>query len=150
MLEFFRSSAVRVAIAFVIATVVATTGIFGLVYFQIKAADQRSNRLILEDEAAKSVNHSVDELKYAFEVRLTHGLRRLDYAALFSADRKAMFGNIEELLRIPVSGARLLDLEWHTPWLQRARSMCQPLGHWHQVCFRSTADFPLGSATGEG
>ena len=47
----------------------ATTAIFGLVYFQIKAADQRSNRLILEDEAAKSVNHSIDELKYAFEVR---------------------------------------------------------------------------------
>jgi len=61
MLEFFRSSAVRVAIALVIATVVATTGIFGMVYFQIKSADQRSNRLILEDEAAKSVNHSVDE-----------------------------------------------------------------------------------------
>jgi copper resistance protein D len=34
---------------------VATTAIFGLVYFQIKAADQRSNRVILEDEAAKSV-----------------------------------------------------------------------------------------------
>src|SRR3984957_13116854 len=104
MLEFFRSSAVRVAIAFVFATTVATTGIFGLVYFQIKATDQRSNRLILEDEAAKSVNHSVDELKYAFEVRLTHGLRRLDYAALFSADRKVMFGNIDELPRIPVDG----------------------------------------------
>src|SRR6202034_2020679 len=104
MLEYFRSSAVRVAIAFVIATVVATTGIFGMVYLQIKAADQRSNRLILEDEAAKSVNHSVDELKYAFEVRLTHGLRRLDYAALFSADRKVMFGNIDELPKIPVDG----------------------------------------------
>src|SRR3984957_10988179 len=104
MLEFFRSPAVRVAIAFVVATTVATTGIFGMVYLQIKAADQRSNRLILEDEATKSVNHSVDELKYAFEVRLTHGLRRLDYAALFSADRKVMFGNIDELPRIPVDG----------------------------------------------
>ena len=104
MLEFFRSSAVRVAIAFVFATTVATSGIFALVYLQIKATDQRSNRLILEDEAAKSVNHSVDELKYAFEVRLTHGLRRLDYAALFSADRKAMFGNIDELPKIPVDG----------------------------------------------
>src|ERR1700744_1826522 len=104
MIEFFRSSAVRVAIAFVLATTVATTGIFGLVYLQIKATDQRSNRLILEDEAAKSVNHSVDELRYAFEVRLTHGLRRLDYAALFSAERKVMFGNIDELPRIPVDG----------------------------------------------
>src|SRR6202034_4802317 len=104
MLEFFRSSAVRFAIAFVFATTVATTAIFGLVYFQIKAADQKSNRVILEDEAAKSVDHSVDELKYAFEVRLTHDLRRLDYAALFGADRKVMFGNIEELPAIPLDG----------------------------------------------
>src|ERR1700678_1302210 len=104
MLEFFRSSAVRVAIAFVFATTVATTAIFGLVYFEIRAADQKSNRVILEDEAAKSVNHSVDELKYAFEVRLTHDLRRLDYAALFGADRKVMFGNIDELPAIPLDG----------------------------------------------
>src|ERR1700731_1356269 len=104
MLEFFRSSAVRVALAFVFVTVVATTGIFGLVYLQIRAADEKSNRLILEDEAAKSVNHSVDELKYAFEVRLTHDLRRLDYAALFDANHQVMFGNIDELPAIPLDG----------------------------------------------
>jgi signal transduction histidine kinase len=104
MLEFFRSSAVRVALAFVFVTVVATTGVFGLVYLQISEADQKRNRLILEDEAAKSANHSVDELKYAFEVRLTHDLRRLDYAALFDADSKLMFGNIDALPAIPLDG----------------------------------------------
>jgi hypothetical protein len=104
MLEFFRSSAVRVALAFVFVTVVATTGVFGLVYLQISEADQKRNRLILEDEAAKSANHSVDELKYAFEVRLTHDLRRLDYAAFFDADRKLMFGNINALPAIPLDG----------------------------------------------
>src|ERR1700722_1747727 len=104
MLEFFRSPAVRVAIAFVVATTVATTGIFGMVYLQIKAADRRSNRLILEDEATKSVNHSVDELKYAFDVRLTHGLRRLDYAALFSADSKVLIGKTVGLPMNPVGG----------------------------------------------
>ncbi len=104
MLEFFRSSAVRVALAFVFVTVVATTGVFGLVYLQISEADQKRNRLILEDEAAKSANHSVDELKYAFEVRLTHDLRRLDYAAFFDADRKLMFGNIDALPAIPLDG----------------------------------------------
>ena len=104
MLEFFRSSAVRVAIAFVLATTVATTAIFGMVYLQIRAADQRGNRIILEDEAAKSVNHSVAELRSAFEVRLTRDLRRLDYAALFSADHKVMFGNIDELPAIPLDG----------------------------------------------
>src|SRR6202047_4496792 len=104
MLEFFRSSAVRVALAFVFVTVVATTGVFGLVYLQISEADQKRNRLILEDEAAKSANHSVDELKYAFEVRLTHDLRRLDYAALFDGNRKVMFGNIGALPAIPLDG----------------------------------------------
>ena len=104
MLEFFRSSAVRVALAFVFVTLVATTAVFGLVYLQISEADQKRNRLILEDEAAKSANHSVDELKYAFEVRLTHDLRRLDYAALFDGNRKVMFGNIGALPAIPLDG----------------------------------------------
>ncbi len=104
MREFFRSSAVRVALAFVLATTVATTAVFGLVYLQIREANEARNRLILEDEAAKSVNSSVDELKYAFDVRMTHDLRRVDYAALFGADRKVLFGNIEQLPAIPVDG----------------------------------------------
>ncbi|MDR3464364.1 MAG: HAMP domain-containing sensor histidine kinase [Xanthobacteraceae bacterium] len=104
MLEFLRSSAVRVALAVGVATIVATTAIFGLVYLQIRAADEKSNRLILEDEAAKSVNHTVDELRYAFEIRLTHDLRRLDYAALFAADGKVMFGNIDELPPVALDG----------------------------------------------
>jgi len=104
MLEFFRSSAVRVALAFVVVTTVAITAVFGLVYLQIREANETRNRLILEDEATKSVNHSVDELRTAFEVRLTHDLRRIDYAALFGADRKVMFGNIDVLPAIPVDG----------------------------------------------
>jgi hypothetical protein len=104
MLELLRSSALRVALTFAFATIVATTAIFGLVYLQIRAADEKSNRLILEDEAAKSVDHSVEELRRAFELRLTHDLRRLDFAALFASDRTAMFGNIEELPAIPLDG----------------------------------------------
>lgn len=104
MLEFFRSSAVRLALAFVFATTVATTAVFGLVYFQIGAANEARNRLILEDEAAKSVNLSVAELRYAFDVRLTHDLRRLDYAALFDKDHKVMFGNIDEMPAIALDG----------------------------------------------
>ena len=104
MLEFFRSSAVRVALVFVFVTTVATTAVFGLVYFQIGEANEARNRLILETEAAKSVNRSVDELKTAFEVRLTNDLRRIDYAALFDADHKVMFCNIAALPAIPVDG----------------------------------------------
>jgi hypothetical protein len=104
MLEFFRSSAVRLALAFVIVTTLATTAVFGLVYLQIGEANEARNRLILEAEAAKSVDRSVDELRTAFELRLTHDLRRIDYAALFDANRKVMFGNIDQLPAIPVDG----------------------------------------------
>lgn len=104
MLDFLRSSAVRVALAVGLATIVATTGIFAVIYLQIRAADETFNRAILEDQVAKSANQSVGELREAFEVRLTHDLRRLDYAALFGADRKAMFGNVDEIPPIPLDG----------------------------------------------
>jgi signal transduction histidine kinase len=104
MLEFFRSSAVRLALAFVLVTTVATTAVFGLVYFEIREANEVRNRLILEAEAAKSVDRSVDELRTAFEVRLTHDLRRIDYAALFDSSHKVMFGNIDALPAIAVDG----------------------------------------------
>ena len=104
ILEFFRSSAVRVALAFVLVTTVATTAVFGLVYFRIGEANEARNRIILETEAAKSVDRSVEELRGAFEVRLTNDLRRIDYAALFDSNRKAMFGNIDALPPIPVDG----------------------------------------------
>jgi signal transduction histidine kinase len=104
MLEFFRSSAVRVALAFVLVTTAATTAVFGLVYFRIGEANEARNRLILEVEAAKSVNRPVEELRNAFDVRLTNDLRRIDYAALFDSNHKAMFGNIDALPAIPVDG----------------------------------------------
>ena len=104
MREFFRSSAARLALAFVLVTTAATTAVFGLVYLQIREANEQRHRLILEDEAAKAVNRPVDELRLAFEVRLTHDLRRIDYAALFGPDRKPMFGNIDALPPIPLDG----------------------------------------------
>ena len=45
ILEFFRSSAVRVALAFVLVTTVATTAVFGLVYFRIGEANEARNRI---------------------------------------------------------------------------------------------------------
>jgi signal transduction histidine kinase len=104
MLEFFRSSAVRLALAFVLVTTAATTAVFGLVYLQIREANEQRNRLILEDEAAKAVDRPVDELRLAFQVRLTHDLRRIDYAALFGPDRKLIFGNMDALPPIPLDG----------------------------------------------
>ena len=104
MPEFFRSAAVRLALAFVLVTTVATTAVFGLVYLEIREANEKRNRLILEDEAAKSADRSIDELRNAFEVRLTHDLRRIDYAALFGPDHELMFGNIGVLPAIALDG----------------------------------------------
>jgi signal transduction histidine kinase len=115
MLDFFRSSAVRVALAFVLVTTVATTAVFALVYFRIGEANEARNRLILETEAAKSVNRPVEELRAAFEVRLTNDLRRIDYAALFDANHKFMFGNIEALLPIPLDGTSHFIAAAHVP-----------------------------------
>jgi signal transduction histidine kinase len=115
MLEFFRSSAVRVALAFVLVTTVATTAIFALVYLRIGEANEARNRIILETEAAKSVNRSVAELRTAFDVRLTNDLRRIDYAALFDANRKFMFGNIDTLPPIPVDGKSHFVRAAHVP-----------------------------------
>jgi len=115
ILEFFRSSAVRVALAFVLVTTVATTAVFGLVYFRIGEANEARNRIILETEAAKSVDRSVEELRGAFEVRLTNDLRRIDYAALFDSNRTAMFGNIDALPPIPVDGKAHYVAATHVP-----------------------------------
>ena len=104
MPEFLRSAAVRLALAFVLVTTVATTAVFGLVYLEIREANEKRNRLILEDEAAKSADRSIDELRNAFEVRLTHDLRRIDYAALFGPDHELMFGNIGVLPAIALDG----------------------------------------------
>jgi signal transduction histidine kinase len=115
MFEFFRSSAVRVALAFVLVTTVATTAIFGLVYFRIGEANEARNRLILETEAAKSVDRPVDELRNAFDVRLTNDLRRIDYAALFDSNHKVMFGNIDVLPPIAVDGKAHYVAATHVP-----------------------------------
>jgi hypothetical protein len=114
-LEFFRSSAVRVALAFVLVTTLATTAVFSLVYFQIGEANEARNRLILETEAAKSVNRSVEELRSAFDVRLTNDLRRMDYAALFDKNHKVMFGNIDALPAIAVDGKAQFVPATHVP-----------------------------------
>jgi signal transduction histidine kinase len=88
----------------VLITTVATTAVFGLVYLEIREANEKRNRLILEDEAAKSADRSIEELRNAFEVRLTHDLRRIDYAALFGPDHKLVFGNIKVLPTIALDG----------------------------------------------
>src|SRR5271156_3019719 len=102
--DFFRSSALRLALAFAIAMAAATSLIFAFVYWQITAADEAPGRGIMVDEAAKGANYSDAELRNALNLRLTRDLRRLDYVALFDVSGALMIGNIEKMPAIPVDG----------------------------------------------
>jgi hypothetical protein len=104
MLELFRSTAFRLAVAFALATTAATAAVFALVYLEISTSDVARLRLVLVDEASKGVNESDDDLKRALELRLTRDLRRLDYVALFRADGTLAYGNIEKIPDIAVDG----------------------------------------------
>jgi signal transduction histidine kinase len=101
--EFFRSSALRLALAFAIAMTVASSLVFGLVYLRITAVNESRVRVIVEDEARKGADYSSEEIKDALTERLTRDLRHLDYIALFSPSGALLIGNIEKVT-IPADG----------------------------------------------
>jgi signal transduction histidine kinase len=102
--DFFRSSALRLAVAFAIAMTIATSLIFGFVYLQITASDEARVRILLVDEAEKGANYSDADLKNALDLRLTRDLRRLDYVALFDATGNMLVGNVDKMPAIPADG----------------------------------------------
>jgi signal transduction histidine kinase len=104
MPELFRSSALRVALAFAIAMTAATSLIFGFVYLQITSSDEARLRIVLVDEAEKGVSYTDAELRNALDLRLTRDLRHLDYVALFDRAGKMLVGNLAEMPAIPVDG----------------------------------------------
>jgi signal transduction histidine kinase len=110
-LELFRSTAFRLAVAFALATTIATAAVFVLVYLEISTSDVARLRVVLVDEAAKGITESDDELRRALELRLTRDLRRLDYVALFVADGTKLYGNIDKLPDIPIDGKAYLVAE---------------------------------------
>jgi signal transduction histidine kinase len=103
-LELFRSTAFRLAVAFALATTIATAAVFGLVYLEISTSDVARLRVVLVDEAAKGITETDNELRRALELRLTRDLRRLDYVALFAADGTQVYGNIDKLPDIAIDG----------------------------------------------
>jgi hypothetical protein len=121
MVELFRSTAFRLAIAFALATTAATAAVFAVVYLEISTLDAGRLRVVLVDEAAKGVSESEDDLRRALELRLTRDLRRLDYVALYAADGALIFGNVNARPNIPVDGkpyfvakARAVGAESHS------------------------------------
>jgi signal transduction histidine kinase len=103
-LELFRSAAFRLAVAFALATTIATAAVFGLVYLEISTSDVARLRVVLVDEAAKGITETDDELRRALELRLTRDLRRLDYVALFAANGTRVYGNIDKVPDIRIDG----------------------------------------------
>ena len=109
MLELFRSTAFRLAIAFALATAAATALVFAVVYLEISTLDVARLRLVLADEAAKGVSESDDDLRRALELRLTRDLRRLDFVALFDANGNFIAGK-EGDLEFALTDASLAEL----------------------------------------
>ena len=102
--DFLRASALRAAVGIAAATGIATTLIFGFVYYQITSADEASVRSILGDELNKAVAYSEADLKRALDLRLTRDLRRLDYVALFDGNGKVVIGNVATMPAIKIDG----------------------------------------------
>jgi signal transduction histidine kinase len=97
MVEVFRSAQFRLSVLLAIVVSVSTALVFAFVYWHVTTTDISRLSAILTDEVAKSLNRSSDQLKRELDLRLTRDLRRLDYAALFDAENKPIFGNMSQL-----------------------------------------------------
>jgi signal transduction histidine kinase len=104
ILEVFKARAFRLALAFSLAIALATTGAFAFIYWQVYSGDTQVAGAILVDEAAKSQNDSLAELRRALELRLTRDIHRLDFVALFDPNRALVFGNVPDMPAIPIDG----------------------------------------------
>lgn len=103
--EIFRSSAFWRAIFFAAAVAVANAGVFAIVYLNISNWDARRLSDLLSAEVARTGDMSAETLRRDLDLRLTQDLRHVDYAALFDAERKLVYGNVSELPHaVPVDG----------------------------------------------
>jgi signal transduction histidine kinase len=103
--EILRSSAFRRAIYFALAVAIANAAVFAFVYLDISDWDVQHTTRLLTGEVARSADVPAERLRQDLDLRLTQDLRHVDYAALFDAQGKLIYGNIAELPQaIPVDG----------------------------------------------
>ncbi|MGO9004605.1 MAG: sensor histidine kinase [Beijerinckiaceae bacterium] len=95
--EILRSSAFRRAIFFALAVAVANAAVFAFVYLDISDWAVQHLTNVLTSEVARSAGMSADQLRQDLDLRLTQDLRHVDYAALFDAQGKLIYGNMKEL-----------------------------------------------------
>ena len=101
MRRLVRSSAFRIALAFALALVAATYGVFALVSLEFYRANVAQTGRVLQDEVHGVQEAPRERLEARLHLRLTQDVRHLDYVGLFDSDGTRILGNIE--LTIPVA-----------------------------------------------
>ena len=104
MIGLVRSNAFRIALAFACGLTVTTYVVFAVVDWQLYRSNVALVRLVLEDEAAKALPDSSDQLRRRLQLRLTQDLRHLDYVGFYDPTGKLIFGNVAGLPKIPPDG----------------------------------------------
>ncbi|WP_020174622.1 sensor histidine kinase [Methyloferula stellata] len=104
--ELLRAGTFRVAIFFALAVTLSTSVVFLFIYWQVATFDIKRIEVRLPAEVAKALTEPEDRLKQALDLRLTRDLRLIDYAGLFDAQGRFIYGNIAMLPdNLPIDGA---------------------------------------------
>jgi signal transduction histidine kinase len=102
--ELFRSTAFRLAIGFAAVVTLATSVVFGFVYWDVANSDRQRAQASLVDEVAKASVEPTAQLMPELERRLTRDLREIEYVGLFDAAGKHLYGNVLKLPPIALDG----------------------------------------------
>lgn len=108
--DLIRSTPLRLSVAFALAMVLLTSGVFAFVYLTTTRAWIAQLQHVFADEAEKAASSNDDWLRRALSLRLTRDFRRLNYVALYDSSGALVFGNLDRRPDIPADGrARVVD-----------------------------------------
>src|SRR5574337_181014 len=93
--DLIRSTPLRLAVAFALAIVLLTGGVFAFVYVATTRARIAELRTVFADEAAKAAASDDARLRQALSLRLTRDFRRLNFVALYDPAGDLVFGNLD-------------------------------------------------------
>ena len=99
-----RSTAFRVALAFAGGLTVLTYLVFAVVDWQLYRENVALTRSVLEDEVARALADTSQQLEARLALRLTQDLRHLDYVGIYDADGRLAFGNTAGAPGVPADG----------------------------------------------
>ena len=102
--ELLRSTAFRLAVVFAVVVTLATSAVFGFVYWRVANWDMARARASLVDEVAKASAEPATQLMPQLERRLTRDLRQVEYVGLFDAQGRHLYGNVMVRPSIPLDG----------------------------------------------